>query len=490
MTGRRVRRGLLATRLAVLMLCALALPLPAAAADWTLASSDHFEIYTTAGARTARETLAQFERIRAFFAEQLKLTPPVGRPVRLILFSNERQFRPYRINDAVVAYYRPGPDRDYIVMRPLGQASHAVVVHEYVHLVLYRSGGRYPVWLNEGLAEYFATLPASGDTVPVGGAPGTRVRELAHGRFLSLERLFAVTQGSPEYQSVDGGGQFYAQSWALTHMLLSDDRYRDGVERFLTMVRRGTPSARAVTTAYGRSLAQVMGDLEAYVREGDFHVRSVHFQEPPRSAAVATRKVSAFDAGLVTANLFAAASEDAEKARAAFEELARQRADDLSLLGSRAALEIRTGRPQAAAPFLRRAVDLGTTDAETYRTLAALTAARDGVGAEALLSRSLELDPSSVRARVQLATLVAVRSPADALTVLEPVTNPNPFEAFDVIRLRAQAYLALGDLVRAEGAARDLVEMARSGPRRSVAAALLSEVDARRTAREAQVAVP
>jgi lipopolysaccharide biosynthesis regulator YciM len=135
-------------------------------------------------------------------------------------------------------------------------------------------------------------------------------------------------------------------------------------------------------------------------------------------------------------------------------------------------------------------VEVGSTDAETYRNLAALTAAQDRVEAEVLLARSLELDPSNVRARVQIATLVGTRSPAAALTALEPVTNPNPFEAFDVIRLRAQAYLALGDLDRAHAAARDLVGLARTGQRRNVAAELLAVVEAQLVARDAPVAAP
>ena len=474
----------------MLALCLLVLPSPAAAADWTLGASDHFEIYTTAGARSARETLAQFERIRAFFADHLNLTPPPGRPVRLILFANEREFRPYRINEAVVAYYRPGPARDYIVMQPLGRASHAVVVHEYVHLILNRAGGRYPLWLNEGLAEYFATLPASGDTVPVGRASRARVRGLARGRFVSLERLFGVTHDSPEYQGGDAGGQFYAQSWALTHMLLSDDRYRDGADRLFTMIRRGTPSARAITEVYGRSLAQVMAHLEAYVREGYFRVHTVRFQEPPRPSAVATREVPTFEAGLVTANLFAAAREDAGKARAAFEALAREKPDDLPLLESRAALEIRMGRAQDAVPFLRRAVEVGSTDLATLLNLAALTAAQDRAGAEVLLERSLELDPANARARILLAALVGPRSPAAALTVLEPVTSVNPSEAYDVFRLRASAYLALGDLDRAHAAARSLAEVARPGRRRNVAAGLLSEIEAQLAAQDAGASAP
>jgi tetratricopeptide (TPR) repeat protein len=471
-------RGVSAVRIVWLAL-ALSVVAPAAsAANWTHASSEHFEIYTSAGERSARDTLVQFERIRAFFADHLKLTPPPGRPVRLILFANEREFRPYRINEAVVAYYRPGPGRDYIVMQPVGRASHAVMVHEYVHLILTRSGGRYPVWLNEGLAEYFSTIPVTGEAVPVGRAPRGRVRALSSWRLMSLDRLFAVTHQSPEYQTANEGSRFYTQSWALTHMLLSDERYRDDAAAFLAMVSRGTRTAEALASVYGRTVAEVEKDLDNYVRESYFRARIETFDEPARTANMPTREVSDFEAGLVTANLLAAAPEDAARARTAFEALAREHGVQPLLLDAQAALEIRNGRSQAALPFLRGAVDAGSTDAETYRSLAALLARDEPASAERLLGRSLELEPSSVRARVQLAALIGPRDAGAALAVLASVTSVTTFEAYDVIRLRANAYAALGELDRAHTAAQDLVRVARSRQRRSVANELLTSVEA------------
>jgi tetratricopeptide (TPR) repeat protein len=392
-------------------------------------------------------------------------------------------FRPYRIIDAVVAFYRPGPDRDYIVMQPIGGLSHSVMVHEFVHLLLARSGGRYPLWLNEGIAEYFATLPQTGSTVAVGRASRNRLRDLASGKRLSLERLFAVTYNSPEYRTSEHGGVFYAQSWALTHMLRSDPRYRDRTGAFLSMVRGGTPSARALTTVYGRSLPDIQRDLESYLFRRQLPTQEVRFDEPPKLAKVPTREVAPFEAGLVTANVFAAAREDADKARAAFADLATENPDDLSLLDSRASLELRTGRAAAARPYLARAVELGATDAATYRNFAALLASEDPTRAEALFEKSLQIDPSSVRTRVQLAALVAERNPSLALNVLEPVDRATVTDAFEVMRLRTTAYLAVDDLDRAHEAARDMVQLAVTRQRRSVAARLMSSVEERLAAK-------
>lgn len=113
----------------------LAVPIEAAA-NWTYGTSEHFEVYTTGNAAKAREAMNAFERIHAFFSEVLKVAPQTPTPTRLIIFSNEKEFAPYRPNEGVGAFYQPGPDRDYIVMRELDAESYPVAVHEYWHLVV------------------------------------------------------------------------------------------------------------------------------------------------------------------------------------------------------------------------------------------------------------------------------------------------------------------------------------------------------------------
>jgi hypothetical protein len=70
------------------------------------------------------------------------------------------------------------------------------------------------------------------------------------------------------------------------------------------------------------------------------------------------------------------------------------------------------------------------------------------------------------------------------------VAGANSFEAFDVIRVRANAYLVLGNLDLAHATARDLVEVARSRRRRNTAADLLSRVEAQLAVRDGRAIEP
>src|SRR5678816_4267487 len=173
-----------------------------AAETWTYASSEHFEVYTSAGAGTARQSLAYFERIHTFFAQQLNLRPTPKAPTRLIIFSNDRQFAPYRPNASAAAFYQSGVDRDYIVMGRFDEESNDIVAHEYMHLIVRYSRAQFPVWLNEGLAEFFSTVAPEGGKMTVGKVPEERLLYLRSGvALIDIRRLFAIGHDSPEYNS-------------------------------------------------------------------------------------------------------------------------------------------------------------------------------------------------------------------------------------------------------------------------------------------------
>src|SRR5690349_3212925 len=102
------------TRLTVVLIALLGAAAPVQAAEsWTYGASENFEVYTTGGARTAREALTFFERVHSFFADVIGSKPKLRNRTRLIVFSNDRQFAPYRPFDRVEAFYQGGADRDY-----------------------------------------------------------------------------------------------------------------------------------------------------------------------------------------------------------------------------------------------------------------------------------------------------------------------------------------------------------------------------------------
>jgi hypothetical protein len=102
---------------------------------WIHMQSPNFEAYSSAGERDTRDALRDFERVRDCFLQVNQREPPKPVPVYVVVFGSEKEYAPYRFNEAAIAYYFGGADRDYIVMGRTGEEAARVAVHEYVHLV-------------------------------------------------------------------------------------------------------------------------------------------------------------------------------------------------------------------------------------------------------------------------------------------------------------------------------------------------------------------
>jgi hypothetical protein len=294
------------------------LPLPAQG-RWTFAAGERFEVYTTGGDAVARRAIEDFDRIHRYFEQILHIPPITGPRTRLIIFNSRADFAPYASNAAVKAFYQSSVDGDFIVLPSLQGDSFRAIAHEYSHLVSRRTGRRYPLWLDDGLAEYFSTVTPQGAKLQVGAAPDERERALGFGvRLLPLERLFAVTRDSADYNTPSRAGMFYAQSWALTHMLLTDAQYRDRSAALLDRLAHGEPSALALTTVYGKPVEAIARDLTKYTLRGHYKTSAQAIDLPAAVATVQPRPATDFEAGVAVASLLAANESRRSEAATAF----------------------------------------------------------------------------------------------------------------------------------------------------------------------------
>jgi hypothetical protein len=454
----------------------LLLAMPAHAAEtWTYASSEHFEVYTTAGAGTASNALNYFERVHDFLTKKTSLNPKSKVPTRLIIFSNSRQFAPYRPNANAAAFYQSGVDRDYIVMERFDEESTPIVLHEYFHLLARYSRAKFDVWLNEGLAEFYSTAVPENGRMAVGRVPIDRLLYLRSGvTMLELSRLFAINHASPEYNTKTHAGLFYSQSWALTHMLLIDERYQIGAQRFLNETANGMSSAEALMRVYGKTPEAVGRDLANYVSRNQYTYYPTDYKVTSASTKFDTRPADSFEGSLVTANLLGN-SADEGAARAAFEKLERQKPDDGLLLESRGFFELYRGHTAAAIPYFARAVEHGSSNAKLLVTFARIEPSR----APELVPKAVALAPDELDVRIENARmLMRNRKNEEALRVL-PLRDIRTLErqqAFDVGQIAANAYMQL-DMVDDARFAAAIVKTFAEGPQVEFAARLSKSIE-------------
>ncbi len=304
-------------RLAAL-LTATALIMPAAVPYQRLVS-EHFEILAPRDPE-ATAVLHQLEFARTFFEQSAKLRSPHARSPLIFVPATEAQFARMRGPGLAYGFYVPLPGRDAIVLQGLETTLRRAAIHEYAHLAFQYSGGRYPRWLNEGLAEYYSTLRSVGARAEYGHALPERLARLRSSPWLEIGDLMAR---GPQRRGTTASSEdmFYSESWLLVHMLISSDLYRKGWPDFRDEIsRKGQSSAEAFQSVYHRDLEQVRSDLRAYFAAGQIEQQSSPMIRP--EVKIATFAADGFDIEATTAGVEGWSGRNAE-ARLAYQKLVR-----------------------------------------------------------------------------------------------------------------------------------------------------------------------
>src|SRR5262249_29736639 len=146
-----------------------------------------------------------------------------------------------------VAFWLGTPAGDFIVLQSFDKAALSTALHEYTHLIVGRAGRTYPLWLSEGLAGFYSTMAREGSKLRIGPVLPHAVEALDKGGgLIPLPALFTLDDDSLARQDPQSVGQFYAESWALTHMLLSADTYRRDSAAALAAIAGGQTAADAL----------------------------------------------------------------------------------------------------------------------------------------------------------------------------------------------------------------------------------------------------
>ena len=286
----RAARRRVQTLAALLPLTTLMLTSTARAAGpgdaWVSVRSPRYLFVGNAPEADVRRAAARFELFTAAFSE---LFPAQGAhasvPTRVFVFKDYESFRPFRPRyDGETAdfkgYFQAGGDVNHICV-PLAlsnEDSQQVHNHEAVHLLLAATARRVPDWLNEGLAQYYSTMRVSDGGVTL-GAPVARHAALLRktSRLMPAASLFRIDRGSRDYRAGAGRDLFYAQSWALTHYLVSADAGRGHLRlfRFLEMLASGMRVEESLGRAFQLDYATLDEKLFEYVRRGEYRTREL-----------------------------------------------------------------------------------------------------------------------------------------------------------------------------------------------------------------------
>jgi len=244
----------------------------------------HFEIESNCAKEIVDEYAEMLEQYYDQFTDFWNITLSPGDKdgkVKFFLYRNERDFHQITgtgpnvggfFSPLDMELHLPYDDRDP------GWARH-VLYHEGNHLLtqMVEPSFLYPIWLNEGMAEYYGTAEVDEDGdfelgEPAYGRIVSLRRDRDRGEFMSLREV--LTTEKPSFT-----GRHYAMAWSFVHFLMESDEYARSFRNFFanlpdnrlldleTLATRGgrnfrTPTLDSVLEALEKQLGASVEELE------------------------------------------------------------------------------------------------------------------------------------------------------------------------------------------------------------------------------------
>ena len=226
-------------------------PFPSSTNRWIRIETPHFQLISSAGERRTRGIAEELERLAATLLRTSSHFHLPAQRTRVFLFTHRSEIQPYfdavrglAVVDVTGLTVRE-KDRSTILIDANARGGERLTArHELVHDLLRRGNTSLPLWLEEGLAEYYSNA----------GQPVREHVSLLRTRFkVPLEFLFAIDLNTRHA----GSFYFYAKSWAVVSTLIRRDE--STFFSFVGDVADGSEVPAALSRHYRLSYAQLEG---------------------------------------------------------------------------------------------------------------------------------------------------------------------------------------------------------------------------------------
>lgn len=265
-----------------LILVSLILGIPASSPAtrheaWVEVRSPNFVVVSNAGEKQARKTAVQFEQIRAVFRQSLTVASShPSHTITIFAAKDEDTMKSLLPEYWAKGHVHPGGIffarmNEYYAAANLdaqGTNPYETIYHEYYHSLTLPYFPNLPLWLSEGLADFYGNTQVASDHASLGMPDQELIAQLQTGSSLiPFSVLFKVDHTSPYYNEANKTSLFYAESWALTHYLMIGDReaHRPMLAKYLDALSHDKSQDEAAAEAFG-DLKKLQAALENYIR--------------------------------------------------------------------------------------------------------------------------------------------------------------------------------------------------------------------------------
>lgn len=254
---------------------------------WLQLTTSDFDIITDLDEKKARMLMTDLEAFKYFQQSLMGVTliPDLG-PLRILALGSGSSFKRMDLPKTWAGVFVITEDRFYSIANvdnysdDLKKPSFGrqVLLHEYTHFLSRFSVNRrsFPLWYEEGKAEYLGTFKFDGEKVYLGNPKAIMFRtsglytragtlDISAEEILTTKSLPLRSETLSDMAVID---RFYARSFFIMHYVNSSPELRKSLGLYLGALSAGKTEAESLALAFNQNFEQFEKSVKEYVLSG------------------------------------------------------------------------------------------------------------------------------------------------------------------------------------------------------------------------------
>ncbi len=273
----------------------------ASARTWIQVHSDNFHVISSLDEKATVRIARQLETLRAATSQVLAV--PLSErsiPTKVYVFRHQTDWDQYAPSENLGGFFHTTWRTHTMAINSSVsyKSAQLYVYHEYLHRLLEQSGSPYPLWYEEGVAEFFSTAELDANSITLGTPPPRfgLLRMWRPERFKKKARVGShiVRQTADEKEALEQD-MFYARAWARVNYLYLSHLNEEGAPdlrqplyEYLAAVLDDDDPEAVFAKTFGMTMEEFDERVEAYVRRDKLSKIRLAVNVPQRRSLTAT----------------------------------------------------------------------------------------------------------------------------------------------------------------------------------------------------------